>query len=158
MTTTTPDASTGGTGAFAVQIAIDCARPHELADWWAEILGWEVEPQDEVFIRRMIDEGHATEDMTTTHRGRLVWRDAVAVQAPEGAAQRVRWYFQAVPEGKAVKNRMHLDLRPPGGEDADLEAHRARLRELGARELNQGRQGPHTWTVWADPEGNEFCL
>lgn len=142
---------------YGVQITLDCARPHELADWWAEVLGWEVEPQDEAFIRQMIDQGFATDADTLTHRGRLVWRDGVALQAPEGAAQRVRWYLQAVPEGKTVKNRMHLDLRPQG-EDVDRETHRARLRSLGAREVSQGRQGTYTWTVWADPEGNEFCL
>ena len=35
------------------QVTIDCAEPHELADWWAEALGWQVEPSDEAFIRRM---------------------------------------------------------------------------------------------------------
>ncbi|MFN8074366.1 MAG: VOC family protein [Kineosporiaceae bacterium] len=142
---------------YAVQITLDCARPHELAEWWAQVLGWEVEPQDESFIRSMIEQGHATEADTATHRGRLVWREGVALQAPEGSPQRVRWYLQAVPEGKAVKNRMHLDLRPPGG-DGVREAHRQRLRDLGAREVGGGRQGAYTWTVWADPEGNEFCL
>lgn len=39
--------------AFDFQVAIDCSAPHELADWWAEVLGWDVEEQDEAFIRRM---------------------------------------------------------------------------------------------------------
>ena len=47
--------------AHDVQIAVDCARPHELADWWAEALGWQVEAQDEAFIRRMVDTGAAAE-------------------------------------------------------------------------------------------------
>ena len=60
--------------AFDFQVAIDCSSPHELADWWAEALGWQVEAQDEAFIRRMVDEGHASEEQTTRHRGALVWR------------------------------------------------------------------------------------
>lgn len=61
----------------------------------------------------------------------------------------------AVPEAKSVKNRLHLDLRADGGTTAqELE----RLLALGARRVDVG-QGPDvTWTVLADPEGNEFCL
>lgn len=134
------------------QVAIDCADPHALADWWAEALRWEVEEQDEAFIRSMVEQGHATEDETTTHRGRLVWRTGAAINPPGGAGPRV--LFQAVPEAKAGKNRVHLDLR--AGED--VAAERRRLLGLGATELWTGRQGPHTWVTMADPEGNEFCL
>jgi hypothetical protein len=63
--------------------------------------------------------------------------------------------FQLVPEPKAGKNRLHLDLRV--GEDRQ-ETEVARLGGLGARELGRGRQGPHTWVTMADPEGNEFCV
>lgn len=60
-----------------------------------------------------------------------------------------------VPERKTVKNRVHLDLRADGTSTADeLE----RLEGLGARRVHVG-QGPEaSWTVLADPEGNEFCL
>ena len=51
------------------QIAVDASAPHDLADWWAETLGWVVEPTDEAFIRRMIAEGYAREDETITHEG-----------------------------------------------------------------------------------------
>ena len=54
--------------AFDFQIAVDASEPHELADWWAETLGWVVEPSDEAFIRKMIAEGYATEDDTMTHQ------------------------------------------------------------------------------------------
>ena len=60
---------------FAVQVVVDCDDPHMLADWWAETLRWTVEPQDESFIRSMIDQGHATEAETRLHKGALVWRD-----------------------------------------------------------------------------------
>lgn len=127
--------------------------PHGLADWWAETLGWQVEPQDAAFIRRMVEEGHATEDETTTHRGSLVWRAGAAIVDPEGAGPRI--LFQIVPEGKSVKNRVHLDVRI--GDD-DAQRVRERLIARGARPIGQGRQGPHSWTTFQDPEGNEFCL
>jgi hypothetical protein len=45
----------------------DSSDPHTLADRWAQTLGWEVEPSDEEFIRRMIKEGYASEDDTAVH-------------------------------------------------------------------------------------------
>jgi hypothetical protein len=135
------------------QVVVDCAAPHELADWWAEALGWQVEAQDEAFIRRMIDAGYATEDQTTTHRGALVWREGAAINSPD--PDRPRVLFQQVPEGKTVKNRMHLDLRV-GAERREAEV--ARLVAAGAKELHRASQGPHEWATLADPEGNEFCV
>jgi predicted enzyme related to lactoylglutathione lyase len=61
--------------------------------------------------------------------------------------------FVPVPEDKTVKNRLHIDLDP---DDAGAEVER--LLRLGARHADVG-QGPDvTWTVLADPEGNEFCV
>src|ERR671920_328205 len=94
--------------AYDLQIVVDCARPHELADWWAEALGWQVEPQDEAFIRRMIDEGHVSEEHTVRHHGALRWKSATALRSPD--PDRPRILFEAVPEPKTVKNRMHLDV------------------------------------------------
>lgn len=142
--------------AFTFQVTIDCAEPHVLADWWAETLGWEVEPQDEAFIRRMVAEGHADEADTTVHRGALVWRVGAAIVAPaEVRAGSPRVLFQWVPEPKTVKNRVHLDIRTG---DADVAAIRERLVQRGAAILHEGRQGPHSWVTMADPEGNEFCI
>ncbi|HEX9066051.1 MAG TPA: hypothetical protein VF843_13160, partial [Streptosporangiaceae bacterium] len=62
---------------------MDTSAPHELADWWAETLGWDVEPSDEAFIKRMIAEGMATEADTITHDGALVWRDGAAIRHPD---------------------------------------------------------------------------
>ena len=139
--------------AFDFQVAIDCSSPHELADWWAEALGWQVEAQDEAFIRRMIEEGHATEDQTVRHRGALVWKSATAINSPE--AGRPRMLFQRVPEAKTVKNRLHLDVRVgPERQEAEV----ARLLALGATELWRASQGPFAWVTMADPEGNEFCV
>jgi hypothetical protein len=45
--------------AYDFQIAVDAGQPHILADWWADALGWEMEPTDAEFIRQMISEGYA---------------------------------------------------------------------------------------------------
>ena len=140
-----------------IQVTIDCRDPHVLADWWAETLGWAVEAQDPVFIQRMIDQGHATEEDTRIYRGGLVWRSGAAIHAdPIDTPGCPRIFFQAVPEPKSTKNRVHLDVRP--ATDEDIEAVRSRLVERGATVISTGRQGPHTWTTMADPEGNEFCV
>lgn len=135
------------------QIVADCREPHRLAEWWALTLGWEVEAQDEAFIRSMLERGLASEVDTTTYRDRLVWRDGAAVNPPAGAPG-VRLLFVRVPEGKTVKNRMHLDLRGA----SDTEALRASLLARGAVRIGEGQQGPHSWVVMADPEDNEFCV
>src|SRR5918998_1517748 len=116
--------------AFDVQIAIDCAAPHVLADWWAEALGWQVEPQDESFIRRMVETGAAAESDTTSHKGALVWKIGAAVNSPD--PDRPRLLFQVVPEPKSGKNRLPLDVRV-GAERREAEI--ARLLSLGATEL-----------------------
>jgi hypothetical protein len=139
--------------AFDVQVVIDCSAPHALADWWAEALGWQVEPQDESFIRRMVATGAAAESDTTTHKGALVWKVGAAVNSPDPG--RPRLLFQLVPEPKAGKNRLHLDIRV-GAERREDEI--ARLLSLGATELWRGSQGPFEWATLADPEGNEFCV
>ena len=142
--------------AYGVQVTIDCRDPHVLAEWWAETLGWSVEPQDEAFIRSMIEKGHATTTDTTEHRGALVWRDSVAI-FHEGSSEgtRSRIYFQAVPEPKTVKNRVHLDVRTHGDDPVPI---RQRLIARGATELYAASQGGHSWVTMADPEGNEFCI
>ena len=141
---------------YTVQVVIDCAGPHPLADWWAEVLGWEVEPQDEGFIRSMIDQGFATDADTVRHEGALVWASGAAIRHPEGLDRAPRILFQQVPEPKTVKNRVHLDLRTSAEPST---AERDRLVGLGATEVGRGTQGPHVaWVVLTDPEGNELCL
>ncbi|WP_409331114.1 VOC family protein [Trujillonella humicola] len=139
--------------ATEIQVTIDSADPHVLADWWAEALGWEVEPQDADFIRRMVAEGHATEDETTTHRGALVWRLGTALRSPDPGRPRV--LFQRSTEAKAGKNRVHLDLHV-GADRREDEV--ARLLGMGATQLWRASQGPMQWATLADPEGNEFCV
>jgi hypothetical protein len=137
-----------------LQIAIDCADPHRLAAFWAEVLGYEVEDHHEV-VEAMLAAGHAEAERDAVERdGRLAWRTAAACRDPDGALPRL--LFQQVPEPKATKNRVHLDIgvAAEDGREAEIE----RLVALGAHRLWDGRQGPHTWVTLADPEGNEFCV
>ncbi|PPK71380.1 VOC family protein [Actinokineospora auranticolor] len=137
--------------AYDVQVTFDSADPHTLADWWADALGWAVEPSDEAMIRDLVAKGHAAESDTKTHNGVLVWRVGAAIRHPDGR----RILFQVVPESKAVKNRVHLDVRV-GKENQEAEL--ARLTAKGATLLHRAQQGPFAWITIADPEGNELCL
>ena len=77
--------------------------------------------------------------------------DEAELRGPAG-----RWLiFLKVPEPKVVKNRMHVCLRPVDrSRDEEIE----RLLALGARVVNDLRDGDNGWAVLADPEGNEFCV
>lgn len=144
--------------ALNIQIAVDCADPHGLADWWAETLDWAVEPQDEGFIRSMIEQGFASEAETTLHHGKLVWRTGAAIRPPEDLDAKPptrRILFQTAPEAKTVKNRIHWDVNLAG---ADKDEARAALEARGATYLWTANEGPHSWHTMADPEGNEFCI
>ena len=68
---------------FSVQVVIDCASPHDVADWWAATLAWEVEPQHEAFIRSMIEKGFATEAESTQHNGAMVRAAGSAIRPTE---------------------------------------------------------------------------
>ena len=63
--------------------------------------------------------------------------------------------FMPVTDRKTVKNRVHLDITT-AAEDRDQEIER--LLALGARRADIGQTGAESWTVLADPEGNEFCV
>ena len=72
-----------------------------------------------------------------------------SVNAPVGIC------FMPVTDAKTVKNRVHVDLTT-GAADRDQEIER--LIALGARRVDVGQTGEESWTVLADPEGNEFCV
>jgi predicted enzyme related to lactoylglutathione lyase len=111
-------------------ICVDAVDPDRLATFWAEVLGW----------RRTYDGA-----------------DEVVLQPPAGSREDgivPDLLFLRVPEAKAGKNRLHLDLRP-----ADRDAEVARVEALGARRADVGQdESEVTWVVLADPEGNEFCV
>jgi Glyoxalase-like domain len=79
--------------------------------------------------------------------------DHAALRSAKGVGPYLE--FLRTPDVKTVKNRVHLDLRPYPGDDQAAEV--ARLRALGATDIDVG-QGNVSWTVLADPEGNEFCV
>lgn len=110
-------------------LCIDTTRPGELADFWQTALGW----------RRT----HADDD-------------EVVLEPPKGSPEdgvSPDLLFLRVPEPKAGKNRLHLDLRP-----RDQAAEVARLEAAGARRADVGQGADSTWVVLADPDGNEFCV
>ncbi|WP_300081868.1 VOC family protein [Propioniciclava sp.] len=122
-------------------LVVDCADPQAQAHWWAEALDWQVvydTPDEAVAIPKGIEEDPATDVADWMARGQGL-------------------VFVPVPEGKTVKNRLHIDLAPHTSQDRDAEI--ARLEALGATRVNVGQDDDQvSWTVLADPEGNEFCV
>ena len=135
-----------------IQVTFDCAEPERVARFWCEVLGYVVPPPPE---------GFATWDdfnraLPPEHQG-----SAFACIDPAGVGPRL--YFQRVPEGKAVKNRVHLDVRVGTGlvgEErlAALEAECARLVPLGAVHVRTLYDGNDACIPMLDIEGNEFCI
>ena len=81
-------------------------------------------------------------------------REREIVIGPDDEAP-VGMCFMPVTGPKTVKNRVHLDLTS-SAEDREQEIER--LLALGARRVDIGQAGTESWTVLADPEGNEFCV
>ncbi|MEP6563134.1 MAG: VOC family protein [Nakamurella sp.] len=106
------------------QVVIDCADPLRLARWWADALGWEYWAEE----------------------------DDYGVEIRPSEERLPGLIFGTVPEGKTVKNRLHLDFRPDN-QNAEVD----RLLGLGATRADVGQRS-QSWVVLADPEGNEFCI
>ncbi len=121
-------------------VVIDCHDHAAQARWWAETLDWQVvlETDDEVAIVPPWMSPDPIDDLET-------W-----LRTGQGLV------FVPVPEGRTVKNRLHLDLAPHTTQDRDAEI--ATLLERGATLADVGQAEDVTWTVLADPEGNEFCV
>ena len=119
-------------------VVVDCRDPRAQGAWWAEVLGWQIdfEADDEVVIVPPHAE-RQEETLPPEERGQVL-------------------VFVPVPEGKTVKNRLHLDLAPRAGDDQASEVRR--LLEMGATRVDVGQGDDKTWVVLADPEGNEFCV
>ena len=109
----------------------DCRDAFALSEFWKQVLGYGDVPGDPN------EPGH---------------EECMIV----GSDAEPRLLFIEVPEGKQVKNRIHLDLEPTDrARDAEIE----RVIALGAKPLNDFRKEDGTgWLVLADPEGNEFCI
>ncbi|MEU7281552.1 VOC family protein [Streptomyces sp. NPDC045431] len=134
------------------QVTFDCAEPERVARFWCEVLGYVVAPPPKGFASwEAFDRSRPPE-----RRGA-----AFACVDPSGAGPRL--FFQRVPEGKVVKNRVHLDVRVATGlvgEErlAKLEAECARLVALGAVHVQTLYDGNEACIPMLDIEGNEFCL
>jgi hypothetical protein len=138
--------------ATTVQVTFDCADPHRVARFWAEALGYEKEDHT-ALVGQLLKSGALTPQDTTEVDGGPQFADVSACRDPEGKGPRL--FFQKVPEGKEVKNRVHLDLHL-GKERYQAEA--ARLEGLGAKKLwFSDDRGAACWTM-SDVEGNEFCV
>jgi catechol 2,3-dioxygenase-like lactoylglutathione lyase family enzyme len=141
-----------------VQITFDCADPAALAEFWAVVLGYRIQPPPPGF-----DSWDAALDAFGVPADQRNERSALV---PPEDARGPRVFFQRVPEGKTAKNRVHLDVRSaPGLEGAArmqrLEDVAAQLEALGAQRVERFEPEPplsagHIWM--ADPEGNEFCV
>ena len=145
------------TSPIGFQVTFDAADPHAQSRFWAAALGYEVELHDD-FIRSMLDAGVPPEVVIEID-GHLFWRTASAIRPPgvsdEEARRGQRLLFQAVPEPKQAKNRVHLDLNV-GKDRVDEEVQR--LLDLGASLLYR-HDGPEgRWVTLTDPEGNELCI
>jgi catechol 2,3-dioxygenase-like lactoylglutathione lyase family enzyme len=112
------------------EITFDARDPHALAAFWAALLEREIRPGD------------------------MPQDDSVLIVPTPGQPGLL---FLRVPEGKTAKNRIHLDLWPTSSAKRDEQIERAT--GLGAVMLDDRRRGDGTgWVVFADPDGNEFCL
>jgi len=108
-------------------ISFDARDAGMVAEFWAAALG-----------RRLADGADAS--------NAVVLPDDITTSGP-------RLAFHHVPEGKTVKNRVHLDLTT-----TDLASETDRLKQLGATIVGDVAQNGNHWITMADPEGNEFDL
>jgi hypothetical protein len=136
------------------QVTFDCAEPERVARFWCEVLGYVVPPPPEGFASW--DEFNGS--LPAEQRGA-----AFACVDPSGVGSRL--FFQRVPEGKVVKNRVHLDVRVGtglvgGARLAALESECARLQAIGAIRVRllPADDENESCIVMQDIEGNEFCL
>ena len=145
-----------------IQVTIDCADPGRLTRFWSTALEYEIQPPPDGFptwnaFWRSI--GVPEDELDDANDA------SDSVVDPDGVGPRI--WFQHVPEGKIVKNRVHLDVNVGGGRGVPLEERRQRviaeaerLAAAGATRLRVlAAEGvDHFGIVMQDPEGNEFCL
>ncbi|MGJ9422913.1 VOC family protein [Aeromicrobium sp. CF3.5] len=140
-----------------LQITFDCADPDALAHFWADALGYVLQPPPDGF-----DSWDAALQAWGVPEEQ--WNSRSALLPADSSGPRL--FFQRVPEGKASKNRLHLDVRAAPGLTGDermaaLGTEAERLVALGAEvayrvEPDGGMEAG--FITMHDPEGNEFCL
>ena len=142
--------------AIPVQVTFDCADPDRLAHFWADLLGYKLDPPPpgyDSWEAWLIEQGIPESD----------WNMASAISDPDGHGPRI--FFQRVAEPKELKNRVHLDVNAGGSRGvpdderrAEVDAAVQRAVAIGATKVRlvEERGGRHY--VMQDIEGNEFCL
>ena len=140
-------------------LTVDCADPDRLARFWAAALGYELEPPPAGFPTwddYYRDLGVPEEDLGV---------GADRIFDPQGHGPSI--WFQVVPETKAVKNRLHLDIHASGGRTVPIQARKQRVDAEASRLAGQGatiarilyQEGlDHYGVAMTDPEGNEFDI
>ncbi|MDO5739244.1 MAG: VOC family protein [Ornithinimicrobium sp.] len=124
-------------------LVVDCQDPQAQARWWAEVLDWTIV--------------YDTPDEAVAVPAHVLEEPLQVATVQEWMRRGQGLVFVPVPEGKTVKNRLHIDLAPHLSQDRDGEI--ARLLALGATKVEVGQEEARvSWTVLADPEGNEFCV
>jgi hypothetical protein len=141
---------------IAFQITFDAADPAALAGFWAEALGYVIQPPPTGFDSW--DDWAKKMEIPEEN-----WNDARALVDPDEVGPRL--FFQRVPERKRAKNRVHLDVNAGGGHSVDyadrvdaVDRHVDTLLDLGATRVESFSQRGEYWVVMRDPEGNEFCV
>ena len=141
------------------QLVIDCRDPEPLARFWAAALGYEFEPPPDGFPTwddYWRDVGVPEEELG-------LGEDSII--DPTGKGPRI--WFQVVPELKAVKNRLHLDIHVGGSRAVPIETRRRRVDAEAERLVGLGasfvralsEEGlDHYGVAMQDPEGNEFDI
>ena len=143
--------------ATSVQLVFDTADPDRQARFWAEALGYQLQPPPpgfDTWPAFLLAQGIAEER----------WNEASAIVDPDGNGPRI--FFQRVPEAKTAKNRMHMDINASAGRGIPLDERKrqvdaavVRLKALGATdERGAIEKDGEYWVRLNDPEGNEFCV
>ena len=137
-----------------MQVVFDCSDPARMASFWAAALHYKLQdppPGFDSWPAWLKAQGIPESE----------WNSASAVVDPEGRGPRI--YFQRVPEGKVVKNRVHLDLNvggprtaPPEERRRGIDAEVDRLVALQARKVKALEERGEYFVNMLDPEGNEF--
>jgi hypothetical protein len=111
--------------------SFDATNAYAQSVWWSQVLDFTEDPDDPN------EPQHEECKIMSRDRGQVL-------------------LFITVPDGKRLKNRVHLDLRPA---DRSREEEVERLLALGATQVADFREpGGLGWVTLADPEGNEFCI
>ena len=112
---------------LSLGLVLDCQDPKRQAEFWAGALGY-------------------------TRLGGV--ENYEMLLPPDTEPGLPKLLLQKVPEGKTVKNRMHLDI----DDVEDIEAEATRLEGLGATRVEALEEHGTGWIIMNDPEGNEFCV